>query len=93
MSTNRKATMAKRQRESDQRERVKAREQRRNDRRSRIQDRVTEGGRPSGPPIEAATVEGGFNADGPRSIAELRAGRTAATAEEDAMDRIVDPDE
>ena len=51
MSTNRKASMAKRQRELDQKDRVKDREQRRVERRSRLAERVSAG--VVGSPIEA----------------------------------------
>jgi hypothetical protein len=43
MSTNKKATMAKRQREMEQKDRVKEREQRRFDRRARAQERADSG--------------------------------------------------
>jgi hypothetical protein len=96
MSTNRKATMAKRQRELNQKDRVKEREQRRQERRSRIQERVVSG--VSGPPIASADLPPArgpvLGVDGPRSLAELRAAQAAASNhEEDAFDRIVDPDE
>jgi len=100
MSTNRKATMAKRQRELNQKDRVKEREQRRQERRGRIQQRVAAG--VSGPPIAEAEPSSMsapapiLGVDGPRSLAELRAQQQAAAAakrEDDAFDRIVDPDE
>jgi hypothetical protein len=95
MSTNRKATMAKRQRELNQKDRVKERETRRQERRSRIQERVVSG--VSGPPIATADLPAAgpvLGVDGPRSLAELRAAQAAASNhEEDAFDRIVDPDE
>lgn len=77
MSDQRKASMAKRQREMDQKDRVKERESRRNERRLRIQARASLGR--SGPEIEppAAPVAPAFDEDGPRSLSELRTARLA----------------
>jgi hypothetical protein len=51
MATNRKATMAKRQRELAQKDRVQQRADRRAERRSRAQERAASGAVGSGPPI------------------------------------------
>jgi hypothetical protein len=78
VSVQRKATIAKRQREMDQKDRTKERETRRNDRRLRIQERAALGRTgpeivpPVAPPVAVAP---GFEEDGPRSVAELRATR------------------
>lgn len=84
MSDQRKATMAKRQREMDQKDRVKERESRRNERRLRIQARASLGRsgpeiEPPAPPVAAAS----FDEDGPRSVAELRAARLAEELDQD----------
>jgi hypothetical protein len=84
MSDQRKATMAKRQREMDQKDRVKERESRRNERRLRIQARASLGR--SGPEIEppvAPPANPVFDEDGPRSVAELRAARLAEEVDSD----------
>jgi hypothetical protein len=93
VSTYRKATIAKRQREMEQKDRVKEREARRNERRSRIQERASLGR--SGPEIVPPEVPT-FAEDGPRSLAELRALRDDDAAAQDDLDderRFRDPDE
>jgi hypothetical protein len=89
--------MAKRQRELAQKDRTKDREQRRMERRTRIQARVAAGAvavtspaTPTAPRPPAGPVLG---VDGPKSLAELRAAQAAARADEDAMDRLNDPDD
>jgi hypothetical protein len=73
MSTNRRASAAKRQREADERERVRQREQRRADRRAARDGRTDA---PETAPVEEPVL----GVDGPRSLAELRAAQLAATA-------------
>lgn len=97
VSTHRKATIAKRQREMDQKDRVKEREARRADRRTRIQERASMGqsGPEIVPPAPPEVRDPGFDEGGPRSLAELRARATAFSADDDADDerRFRDPDE
>jgi hypothetical protein len=57
----------------EQKDRVKERESRRNERRSRIQERASLGR--SGPEIVPPVIPT-FEEDGPKSLAELRAGRS-----------------
>jgi hypothetical protein len=94
VSTHRKATIAKRQREMEQKDRVKERESRRNDRRTRIQERASLGR--SGPEIVPPVVPT-FEEDGPRSLAELRLARSDdPRGPDDDVDeerRFRDPDE
>lgn len=96
MSTHRKATIAKRQREMDQKDRVKERETRRAERRNRIQERASMGrsGPEIVPPAPPEVRDPSFDEAGPRSLAELRA-RAASNLDEDVDDerRFRDPDE
>jgi hypothetical protein len=62
MSINRKATMAKRQREMEQKDRVKEREQRRAERKVRQAERVASG--VTGAPIDELPPPGSEDADG-----------------------------
>jgi hypothetical protein len=82
MSVNRKATMAKRQRELDQKDRAREREQRRMDRRTARNGAPAGGGGGGGnngsvttPSTPSGPVLG---VDGPRSLAELLAAQQAA---------------
>ncbi|MEZ4359135.1 MAG: hypothetical protein R3B48_03070 [Kofleriaceae bacterium] len=93
MSTYRKATIAKRQRELEQKDRVKERESRRQERRQRIQERASLGR--SGPEIVPPETPV-FEEAGPRSLAELRATRVDDAAMIDDAEeerRFRDPDE
>ncbi len=94
MSTNRKASIAKRQREMDQKDRVKEREARRAERRARIQERVVAGR--VGPEIAPPVVLPEYDAQGPTSLAELRARQAGGAGGEAELEddlRFRDPDE
>jgi hypothetical protein len=96
MTVQRKATIAKRQREMDQKDRAKERDARRNERRVRIQERASMGR--SGPEIvpPAPVATGGFDEDGPRSVSELRALRMGDELRDDEIveeRRFRSPDE
>jgi hypothetical protein len=98
MSVQRKATIAKRQREMEQKDRVKERESRRNDRRTRIQERASMGrsGPEIVPPEAPAPTTPAFEEDGPRSVSELRALRFGDELRDDEVveeRRFRSPDE
>ena len=85
MSVNRKATMAKRQRELDQKDRAREREQRRMERRNARNGTPVPGNNGNGNQITTPSSPAGpvLGVDGPRSLAELLAAQQAASEKSD----------